>query len=867
MHLTTDDWLRVKELFSGAVALPSTERGPFLSAACHDTPDIRREVESLLVSYDTAGTFLEQPIASVQALLASGFGVMAETSLDAGERLGPYEILEQIGAGGMGEVYRARDVRLDRVVALKTLRRPIAPDPVARQRFEREARTISSLNHPHICNLYDVGRHDGVDYLVMEFLDGETLAARLTRGPLPVEELLTHAVAIAGALESAHARGIVHRDLKPSNIVLTAFGAKLVDFGIAKPNAGEPATPSARRSGDADATQDRGVMGTVGYMAPELLAGKPADARSDLFSFGALIYEMAAGRRPFIGSSTDEVSRAVIGGTPASLDAAGVAVPQGLARIVDKALQKDPDHRYRTAAELRADLERLRGELQAAPPVGTRRLRAFIWLAGIAAVIGTAFVLIREWPVRGGAASRPSVAVLPFQPIGGAPVGRDDGNIGLSIADALIGDLSEVRSVSVRPLGTTAKYTDASRDPIAIGRALHVDLVVDGAIERSGDVLQVHASVLRVADAQRVWTEQFKTPWTDVFRVQDAIAGHVVGALSRTLTDDARQRVARRRTSNVDAYDAYLKGRYFWNLRTPDGFRKALAYFQHAIDKDPDYAQAYAGLADTYALLGSMPYAVMPPIEASTRAKVAAKRALAIDGDLVDAQVSLAFVVYSFDWDWTAGEAGFRRAIEIDPEYQQAHYWYSLFLGELGRFDEQLSEAQRALDIDPLSLVGNYAVGLAHYFARRQDQARQSLNSALEIAPNFPPARRLLGQSFLAEGKPQDAAREFDTLFNAAPDNSLSAALVAVGSGLGGDRGRATQIVDRLIQQSKTQFVPAAHIGIAAIGAGDADAAFHWLERGYDERSQALTFLKVDPIFDPIRSDPRFVPLMRKVGF
>ena len=824
MPLTTDHWLRVKELFSGALALPSSERAPYLSASCHDEPEIRREVESLLISYDTAGTFLEQPIASVQALMASGLVEGIATSLVTGDRLGPYEILEPIGAGGMGEVYRARDTRLGRVVALKTLRRRVALDSEARQRFEREARTISSLNHPHICNLYDVGRDAGVDYLVMEFLDGETLASRLTRGDLLPDEVLTHAIDIASALDSAHQRGIVHRDLKPSNIVLTAFGAKLLDFGIAAVR------------GDADETQSGPVMGTVGYIAPELLSGKPGDARSDLFSFGALLHAMAAGRPPF-------------------------------ARVIDKALQNDPADRYQSAAELRRDLDRLRVEFHAPPPIAPPRVRTSVIVAGLAALAVIVFVVVREWPGRAGAAPRPSVGVLPFQPMGVVPSAIDEGAIGLSLADALIGDLSDVRTVAVRPLSLTSRYYAVTRDPIAIGRALHVDLIVDGATERTGDDLQVRVSVLRVADGQAVWSDRFKSPWKDVFQVQDAIAGQVVRALSRTVTDDDRQRVARRRTGNVDAYDAYLKGRYFWNTRTPQGFNKALAYFQRAIDRDPDYAQAYAGLADTYALLGSMPYAVMPPIEASTRAKAAARRALAIDSTLVDAQVSLAFVVYSFDWDWEAGEAGFKHALELDPDYQQAHYWYSLFLGELGRLDEQLAEARRALALDPLSLVGNYAVGLAHYFARRDDLARQSLNSALEIAPNFPPARRLLGQSFLAEGKTQEAGHEFELLFNAAPDNSLSAALLANAYGLSGDRGRAQQIVDRLIQQAATQFVPAAHIGIAAIGAGDADAAFLWLERGYDERSQALTFLKIDPLFDPLRADPRFLPLMRKVGF
>jgi serine/threonine-protein kinase len=859
----TDRWLEIKRLFADAVALPAEDRTAYVDRICGRDAALRAEVDSLLAAYLQADQFLEEPAASADALAAAGIVALPLPALEAGRTLGPYELVGSIGAGGMGEVYRARDVRLDRTVAIKVLGQSASRDADARARFEREARTISSLNHPNICALYDVGRHEQIDFLVMEYLEGETLASRLEDGPLPQAAVLECAIEIADAIDAAHRHGVIHRDLKPSNIILTEHGAKLLDFGIAKLQDAESTAHSASAPESVGrVTKETRRIGTVGYMSPEQARGEPVDARSDLFSFGAVMYEMATGRRRFSAAAN------------AGPDVSDFSdAPPEVAAVIRKALEPDRERRYQHASDMRADLQRIQrtwvaGQAHARSWRLTGEARAH----PVAAVLGAVALLVfAAWTtmlfLRGpsratGAAAPPSVAVLPFQVMAGGD--DEQGYIGAALAEAISTDLRGIKSVAVRAVAGSGR---SGGDARAAGRALKADLVVSGAIQRVNGQLRLQVHLLRVADGADVWSHEFNSSWTDVFRIQDLLASQVASALAVTLTGEDRQRVQRRRTGNVDAYEQYLRGRFFWNSRTPDGFRKALEYFQRAIAKDPNFAPAYAGLADTYVLLGSMPYAVMPTSEAGSRAKAAAHQALAIDPTLAEAQVSLAFVTYSFDWDWAGGERAFRRALDLDPEYVPAHYWYSLYLGQLGRLDEALSEAERAVELEPLSLVGSYAVGLQHYFRRRFDTAGQYASKALEISPAFPPSRRLMGMAALAEGRDTTAIEQLRQLYEAAPENSLTEALLAYAYGRAGERPRALALVRDLVAASKTRFVPRAHIGIAYVGMGDRDLAFDCFEQAIVERSQALTFLKIDPLFDPVRGDPRFASLQKRVGF
>ena len=667
---------------------------------------------------------------------------------------------------------------------------------------------------------------------------------------------------IADSLDCAHRLGVIHRDLKPSNIILTESGAKLLDFGIAKlldrdEEQGRDGAPAA----DPTLTDRGRVIGTAAYMSPEQVRGEPIDERSDLFSFGAVLYEMATGTRAFAGADRDAVRAAILRGMP---HPAVAGAPARLAGIIGRALEPDRGRRYPHAFEIKTDLQRL--AVSAAPPRKRATMAMGVAAALLLTIAATASGVLltrgsRAAPPATG--SRRSVAVLPFKPL--APGTPEDNYIGMALADSLITELGAFKTMAVRPLSASSRYA-GKRDVMAAGRELQAELVLDGATQRAGDRLRVSAALVRSADGLTVWSQRFDLPWTDVFHVQDTIADQVGRALAAALPGEDRQRVERRRTRDVEAYEAYLKGRYFWNMRTIDALQRARVYFQQAIDKDAGYAPAYAGLADTYAMLGSMPYAVMPASDASVKAKAAAEKALQIDDTLADAHVSLAFVTYAFDWQWQVGEREFRRAIELDPSYQTAHIWYALYLGQLGRIPEAIAEAERSRELDPLSLIGTYAVGLSHYFGRRYDAAEAFARKTLEIDANFPSARRLLGQVYTAQGRHAEALAEFQRLNDTAHGNWLHMALLAHAYGRANEPAKARKILADMIDASKTRFVPPAQIAIGYVGLGDRDAAFTWLEHARAEHSQVLNFLKMDPMFDALRSDVRYPELLRGVG-
>ena len=613
-----EDWRRVREVFEAALAQPAVYRQPFVAEACRGEPGIYDQVIGLLASHDSAATFLETPAAR---LLDDG--PWADL---AGQRIGPYHLEARIGGGGMGEVFRARDTRLDRLVALKLIAWPAAPDAEVRRRFEREARAIAKLNHPNICVLYDVGQHKDADFLVMEYLQGETLAELLTRGPLAPELLRQCAVGIADALDFAHRHHIIHRDLKPSNIIVTESGAKLLDFGIAKLlHRDNEADTDAPVVADATLTQRGRIVGTVAYMSPEQVRGEAIDGRSDLFSFGAVLYEMATGRRRFPGAHTSAVSEAILTGAEDGADPTAV-VSGPIGDIIRKALRAERTQRYQRAREIKADLLALEPEDRA----HLREQRKPSWVSKAAAVLLAALVLVvslwlaidRRSPVATVTAP-PSVAVLPFKPL--VPGAPDDAYLGLGLAEALITELGTFRTIAVRPVTATSHY-GPNRNPVAAGRELGTDLVLDGALQRSADRLRINVSLVRVADGLTVWADRFDVQWTDVFRVQDAIAEQVGRALPAALSGEDRERMVRRRTDNAAAYEAYLKGRYFWSMSfardvsTPRLYRLNGTTPDDWVDVTQDVDQAthqICAIAHSPAQLGT--FALFTPANEATR--------------------------------------------------------------------------------------------------------------------------------------------------------------------------------------------------------------------------------------------------------
>ena len=866
--MNPEEWRRIKSVAAAAWQKPPAEQAAIIAALCGVDEALRRQVEGLLRDVAAADDFLE-----VSALSMPGAAAAIEAAAVAlpsliGARIGSYRVIRALGHGGMGSVYLGEraDGEFEQHVAIKLIGG--FPTESLLHSFRTERRILASLKHPHIASLLDGGSTaDGSPFVIMEYVEGTRIDVYCDERRLQIRQRVELFQRVCEAVHYAHRQQIIHRDIKPNNILVTPDGTpKLLDFGIAR---------IVEPDGAANARTAIPAL-TPESASPEQARGEPVTIASDVYALGVLLYRLLTGASPY-GQTTNEAAllRAIVEVQPRPPSAVarrtGVDDPisRELEAIVLKALRKEPERRYRTVAELTADLKRwLTGHpvLAARDSLGYRgqkfvaRHRAMVGVGLAALVTG----MLAQWGFVSRKSDAPaavrSVAVLPFKPL--VAHQSDDNYLGAALAEAMIVELRAAQS-TIRPVDAATYRND---DPVAAGRKLGVDLVLDGAIQRTADRLHVSVYLVRTADAVTIWSDRFDQAWTDVFTVQDAIANQVTRSLAITLSREDLQRVARRRTANVDAYDAYLRGRYLWNQRTTASLQKALTYFEQAIQRDAEYAAAYAGLADTYALLGSINAAVMPPQEAGERAKQAARKALTLDPTLAEAEVSLAFTLYSFDWDWAAGETHFRRAIELDPNYVAGHYWYSLYLGQVGRFDEQLLESQRALDLEPLSLVGTYAVALAHYNARRFDRARQYAEKALEISPDFPPADRLLVKIHSAEGRYADAVEQCRRLYNRAPHNSMSAALMAHAYGRAGDAAQARRILHGLITQSASTYVSPANVAIGFIGVNDNDSAFAWLEKAYAERSQGLTFLKTDPIFDPLRPDPRFAGLLRRVG-
>ena len=839
--LDTDRWQQIQSIYYAALEREPGERSAFLDEACLGDEQLRREVNSLLSSHDQAGSFLVSP-----ALEIAAKDLAEQADPVAGCTLGAYKIVSLLGRGGMGEVYLARDTRLGRKVALKLLPVYFTKDQDRLRRFQQEARAASALNHPGIITIYEIGQADTIHYIATELIQGETLRQRILRGKISVMEALEIAVQVAGALAAAHEAGIVHRDIKPENIMVRPDGyVKVLDFGLAKLVEQKASMDTEVSTRMGYSTEAGVVMGTTSYMSPEQARGMAVDGRTDVWSLGVVMYEMASGRLPFEGETASDVIASILKTVPPLVSHYVGEAPAELDRITSKALSKERDERYQRIEEMAIDLKQLKRQIE----LGYASLDTSdkAKTSSIAAP-------------QQSAAQTNSIAVLPFMTLG---MDGGDEYLGMGLADALITQLGNAKQIIVRPTSAVRRHTDAQRDSIAIGRELRVGAVLEGNIQRAGERVRVTVQLVSVRDEVPLWADKFNARFTDILDVQDAIAEQVANALTLKLNSEEQRRLTKRYTENMEAYQAYLKGRYHWNRFTPDGIKKSIDYFNQAIALDPSYTLAYFGLADSYGMLAHI---LLPPREAYPKAKWAAAKALELDDALAEAHAAMASVYMFYDWDWAAAYKEARLALTLNPNSVAAHLACDLYLKTMGRYEEQLAEARQAQELDPLSLIVNVEIGEALTFAGRWDEAIEQGRKTLEIDSYFFLTYQLLGRAYELKGMYEEAFQQYQRVIEIFGREPVLLSWLGHHYGLSGKPDEARKILDELNEMSALRYVPSYLIASIYAGLGDKDQAFGWLEKAFEERFFLLIWIKGDPRFDSLRSDARYSDLLARLG-
>ena len=823
-----------------------------------------------------------------------------------------YRIVSKIGAGGMGEVYLAEDTQLERQVALKVLHPEIAGDEERVRRFVQEAKAASALNHPNILTVYEIGHSENLRFIATELIKGETLRDRLRGGPLTLRETLDVALQVAAALNAAHQAGIVHRDIKPENIMLRDDGlAKVLDFGLAKLTEKKSETTSSEDVTRVHVNTSPGlVMGTVAYMSPEQSRGKEVDSRSDIWSLGVVIYEMLTRRTPFAEETTSDAIAAILTRDPAPLDA---NTPQELQRIIRKSLQRRPDERYQTIKDFQLDIKTLKRELDFSEELERSQIPAFTRSSNVSTTqtenatapspaistqdsspnqtssaeyliseikrhkrgVAVALAVLLFGAIGAGylffdnrvgistdTAPIDSIAVLPFENT------RQDPNteyLSDGLTENLINTLSRIQSLRVMPRSTVFRYKGKSDNPQQIGAELKVRAVLTGKVVQRDNQLQIQTELIDISSGAQIWGEQYNRKLSDVLAMQDEIAREISDRLRLKLSGEQQRQLTKRYTENTEAYQLYLKGRYYTAKLTKDGLQKGNEYFDQALEKDPNYALAYGGRAGNYILASEW---FILPKEAVSKTREAAKKALAIDESLADPHASLALVAYWYDWDWTAADREFKRAIELDPSDARTRGFYSWFLVSVGRTDQALAEAKRGQELDPISAEITAFRGLTLFLARQNDQAIVQFRKAVDLDPTYFFAHLFLGQALEEQGKLAEAIAEIERARQLEGEIAQIWAMLGHVYALSGRRIDAQRIIAELKDPAGRVYVPSYLPALVYAGLGDKDEAFAWLERAYSERSAFIAwFVPVDPVWDNLRSDPRFAELLRKVGF
>lgn len=792
-----------------------------------------------------------------------------------GRTISHYRILDKLGGGGMGVVYKAQDNRLDRFVAVKFLPDDLARDREALGRFRREAKAASSLNHLNICTIHDIGDENGTAFIVMEFLDGMTLKQHIGGRALETEAILSVAIQIAEGLNAAHAKGIIHRDIKPANIFLTESGqVKILDFGLAKVSTEKGASDNSVTLGTLEIDPDHltgpgSTLGTVAYMSPEQARAEALDARTDLFSFGAVLYEMATGTLPFPGESPAVIFKAILDAAPFPPARLNPNLPTELERIINKALEKDREIRYQYAADLLADLRRLKRQIDSAQVVvrpsaaGKNRKVDRFWVATafLAAMVLTAATARSLRPRR--ASQIDTIAVIPFTDASGDA--QSDYLVD-GMTESLIDGLAHLPQLKVKSRYSVFRYKGQDIDVQKIGRDLGVSALVTGQVKSRGDRFEVDAELINVGDATEVWGQHYSFKSGDIISLQHEIAGDLAAKIRANLSPSEKQHVIKQGTENPEAFELYLKGRYYWNRRTAPDIKTSITYFNQAIATDPGYALAYSGLADAYSVLSTYGG---NPTETYPKSDAAARKALELDPSLAHPYAVLGSNKMEYNWDFAGGEAEYKKAFELDPDDATAHYWYAQDINWLGgREQEAISEANRSFQLDPLSPIKAVTVGTVHNTARRYDNAIAVCKKLTNENPTFAGAHLCLAQAYWGKGMYAKVINEFTVYGQLSGDrNSVDfASAMRQGYHSAGWRGALRKALETRLAQRKSGYVSPYEIAALYASLGDKQDAFKWLNVAYQERDIGLMRLKTDFLLDSLRSDSQLSELMMKVG-
>ena len=739
-------------------------------------------------------------------------------ALTPGTRLGPYEVVGLLGAGGMGEVYKAQDTRLRRAAALKLLPPDLTRDATAKKRFLQEAQAASALDHPNICTIYEIGETpEGQLYLAMAYYEGETLRARIERGPLPIAQALDVAIQVGEGLAEAHAAGIVHRDIKPANLMCTKTGMKILDFGLAK------------LAGAEGLTQTGTTLGTVSYMSPEQARAETVNARTDLWSLGVVLYEMVTGQLPFKGDSLLAVATAILHSQPALLTGVRTGVPLDLERVVNRTLAKPEADRYQTVADLLSELRSVKralesGQMAAAPAA--------------------------EKPV-------PSIAVLPFADM--SPQ-KDQDYFCEGMAEEILNALNGIEGLHVVSRTSAFQFKEKAQDVRRIGEALNVKAVLEGSVRTAGKRLRVMAQLTNVEDGYQLWSEKYDRELEDVFAIQDEISARIAEALRVKLVGGPGA-AAKRQTDNVEAYQLFLKGRYSWYKREKDALQKAVAFFEKAVEQDPSFALAHAGIAESYCSLGL--YGLRPDI-ASARATAAVEQALAIDDSMAEAHAALGMKRYYLDWDWPDAERELKRGLELNSSYVLAYCWYAYLLAAQGRHDGSVDAARRAQELDPLSPFVNTVAGIVLLAAARNQEAIEELGKAVEIEGDFLLALYTLGAAYSRCSRHDEAVALIERAATVAGRGPFVLGWLGWAYGAAGRRADAGALLQELSARAERDYVAPPFFAWILSALDRNDEAFEYLEKAYEERHPFLAFHMI-PTYDHLRSDSRYHQLLQRM--